>query len=280
MEEIWQENPDTRVAWDRIVPLEVSTYIAKCGIPTVTNRFFKSRDHYHKALKLRNIDDEMGMMRLIGAHEELVVAIFELLKTKKKHVPEHSDFVKHFKSHVVKQAFYPTLNIFFESLEHMLNNGAMIDLAPGYQLNIHFEARFIENRVTLVVDLGHGKTFNLNPLSTEITPLKHSDPSVIDSLFDDFKTRIKHHGYASIRDALMQQADYRNKLMYSTDNLIYSMNETFDDLVPIFQQSLQKLCWVLAVLIGNDSPHSNWGLVSQFISLYRKILREANLLRA
>ena len=66
----------------------------------------------------------MGAIRLIAAEEELVVAIFEWLKLNEDHFPEHKDFIRKFKNHVVKLAFYPTLAQFRFILSDMSNRAS------------------------------------------------------------------------------------------------------------------------------------------------------------
>ncbi|WGD50977.1 hypothetical protein QA641_36265 [Bradyrhizobium sp. CB1650] len=104
-------------------------------IPTkVASRVAKALDHYERAIALVGGDEEMGAIRLIAAEEELVVAIFEWLKLKEEQFPEHRDFVRKFKNHVVKLSFYPVLSQFRFIISDMMKGFA--PEAPGsYQLD-------------------------------------------------------------------------------------------------------------------------------------------------
>jgi hypothetical protein len=46
-----------------------------------------------------------------------------------------------------------------------------------------------------------------------------------------------------------------------------------------FEQTFHDLLWVLALLVGGDPPRKNWGLVYQFICVYRLGLMEAKILK-
>ena len=71
----------------------------------VRARVIKALDHYHKALRLDGLDEEMAALRFVAGEEELVVAIFEWIKLNEDDYPEHRDFVRKLKNHTVKLAF-------------------------------------------------------------------------------------------------------------------------------------------------------------------------------
>jgi hypothetical protein len=93
----------------------------------VTTRVARALDHYSRAPLLTGIDEEMGAIRLIAGEEELVVAIFEWLKLNEEQFPEHRDFVRKFKNHVVKLSFYPVLSQIRFILQDMLERGFTLD---------------------------------------------------------------------------------------------------------------------------------------------------------
>lgn len=73
--------------------------------------------------------------------------------------------------------------------------------------------------------------------------------------------------------------DYRNKLLYADDAGFVVMAEDFETLLrDVFTTTLRDLLWCLAVLLGNSPVARDWGLVSQFVGLYRRVLRESGVL--
>jgi hypothetical protein len=53
---------------------------------------------------------------------------------------------------------------------------------------------------------------------------------------------------------------------------------TLDELVDgSFSKAYRDLLWALALLLDNKPAHRDWGLVNQFIGLYRRVLTEAKL---
>jgi len=96
------------------------------------------------------VDDEMGAIRCIAAEEELVVALFEWLKLNTAKVPNHEDFIRKFKNHYVKLAFYPVLSQFRFVLGDMLEQGITIDgLEDVLHLNVRAECR--DDKIQLII---------------------------------------------------------------------------------------------------------------------------------
>lgn len=83
----------------------------------------------------------------------------------------------------------------------------------------------------------------------------------------------------TLREYISARSDYRNQLLYATDGYTVTMNESLSDLIEIFRTSLRDLLWVLALLLGGKPISKNWGLVSQFIGVYREILVRAKALK-
>ena len=77
----------------------------------------------------------------------------------------------------------------------------------------------------------------------------------------------------------MERADYRNRLLYASDAGSMEMGERLTELMEGFKQTYHDLLWTLALLIGAEPAIKHWGLVSQFIGLYRCALIEAGVLR-
>lgn len=147
----------------------------------VFTRIAKSLEHYTRASQLQGLDEEMGVIRLIAAEEELVVAIFEWIKLNAQHLPEHGDFVGKYKNHRVKLAFYPVLSQLGFVLGDMFSNGVSFE---GFEdvLRWHVRAVRHEDKVTLeVTDSGGGKILDFNPLDLAITQDERTEQEVVDA---------------------------------------------------------------------------------------------------
>jgi hypothetical protein len=123
-----------------LVGQEIINLVLQVAPTKVGSRVGKALDHYTKALRLIGVDDEMGAIRCIAAEEELVVAIFEWLKLNSDKVPEHSDFIRKYKNHRVKLAFYPVLSQLRFAIGGMLEQGITF---TGLEEHIHWSVTAI-----------------------------------------------------------------------------------------------------------------------------------------
>jgi hypothetical protein len=82
----------------------------------------------------------------------------------------------------------------------------------------------------------------------------------------------------TVSEFISIRADYRNKLLYASDAGYVAMDDSLKDLIEIFKSTYRDLLWTLATLLGNSPPGKGFGLVSQFIALYRRVLVEARLI--
>jgi hypothetical protein len=143
---------------------EIVDFIFERAPHKVGTRVGKALDHYSKALRLKGIDDEMGVIRMIAAEEELVVAIFEWLKLSADEMPEHGDFIRRFKNHPVKLTFYPVLSQFRFILGDILTNGVTFD---GLEDVIHWHVKAVRlgDQVMLrIIDRSGKDLITHNPL--------------------------------------------------------------------------------------------------------------------
>lgn len=244
----------------------------------VFTRIAKSLEHYTRAARLQGIDEEMGVIRLIAAEEELVVAIFEWIKLNAQHLPEHGDFIGKYKNHRVKLAFYPVLSQLGFVLDGMFSNGVSFEGLEDV-LRWHVRAVRHEDKVTLqVTDNGGRKILDFNPLDLAITQDERTEQEVVDALFADLTETVMEQRSMTLREFVTSRADFRNKLLYAEDGATFSMEESLEYLIEkVFSPSLQALLWCLATLLTNKPTVRSWGLVSQFMHLYRKVLRECKL---
>jgi hypothetical protein len=241
----------------------------------VASRIGKAIDHYNKALRLVDVDDEMGAIRLIAAEEELVVAIFEWLKLKSDKFPEHTDFVRRFKNHQVKLAFYPVLSQFRFILADMAEglDPVGLDDAGGWNANLACD----NNHVDLVITGEDGaEVIRVNPFSIAISRDDLTHEEVVEKMYRDFVHEVGRQHNVTVRKFVTFRSDYRNKLLYAEDGGGWRMGETLEELLDTnFKTTLRDLLWLLGALVCNEPLQANFGLVAQFVSLYRLVLAEA-----
>lgn len=277
MEEPEQYQLDS-APFDALVGEELSAYVFDAAPQAVRSRVAKALEHLTKAERLTGVDEEMGAIRLIAGEEELVVAIFECLKVQADHFPEHKDFVKQFKKHPVKQSLHPVLSEFRPVIEGLLTSGFTFE---GLEDVINWT-------VTPVVD-GKGVGLSIrdvagreiirhDPLSIAITQPGLEDDKVADALFEGFAQRVTEQGM-TITEFVHRRADFRNQLLYASDEGPISMKDTLDDLLEMFRETYRDLLWTLALLLGGKPPSKEWGLVVQFFRVYRRVLAEAGLVK-
>ena len=241
----------------------------------VASRIGKAIDHYNKALRLVNVDDEMGAIRLIAAEEELVVAIFEWLKLKSDQFPEHRDFVRRFKNHQVKLAFYPVLSQFRFILADMAEGFVPegLDVSKGWNAVMACNNSHVE----LVIKGQDGnEIIRVNPFSIIISRDDLTHDEVVEEMYRDFQREVDRRHNVPVRQFVTIRSDFRNKLLYAEDGGTWQMGETLEELLDTnFKTTLRDLLWVLGALICNEPLHANFGLVAQFVALYRRVLAEA-----
>lgn len=241
----------------------------------VVSRIEKAIEHYNKALRLVDVDDEMGAIRLIASEEELVVAIFEWLKLKSDQFPEHEDFVRRFKNHQVKLAFYPVLSqfkfILADMAEGFVPEGR--DTFEGWNAAMTCS----NNLVDLVIRGQDGaEIIRVNPFSIAILHDDLTHDEVVEEMCHDFEREVDKQHNVSVRQFVTFRSDFRNKLLYAEDGRIWKMGETLEELLDTtFKTTLRDLLWVLGALVCNEPLQANFGLVAQFISLYRRVLAKA-----
>jgi hypothetical protein len=259
---------------------DVVSFIFEHAPRKVNARVARALDHYTKASALVGVDEEMGAIRLIAAEEELVVAIFEWLKLKEEQFPENKDFVRKFKNHVVKLAFYPVLAQFRYILSDMLKNGFAPD---GLEDVINWTTKPVidGDRVKLALIDAKGKELiRHNPLAVDLSQGEVRGKDVVPLLLADLTEMVKTQRDMTLKEFLFARADFRNKLLYASDAGSVEMSDTLTDLIDTFKETYNDLLWVLAILINGEPPSKEWGLVSQFIGLYREVLIVAGVLRS
>lgn len=264
--------------FNSIVGEEIVEFIVNHAPQKVISRFANAADHFGKAHKLVDIDDEMGAIRLIAAEEELVVAIFEWLKLNEEYFPEHKSIVKKFKNHLVKLSFYPVLAQFRWVLADMLRDGFALEGLEGL-MNLSVKPIIDGKAIVMALYDGKGKELiRNNLLSIDIPRGDLTGKAVVPELLKDLTETISEQRGISLKQFLLDRADYRNKILYASDGGSMSMDETLQQLLEIFRETYHDLIWALAALIGSRPPSKEWGVVSQFIGMYHAALVQAGAL--
>jgi len=266
--------------FNELVGKDIFELIIDLAPTKVRTRVAKSLEHYTKAARLVGVDDEMGVIRLIAAEEELVVAIFEWLKLNAVHMPHHKDFIGMYKNHVVKLAFYPVLSQLGWVLAEFLEHGITLN---GLEDVLHWSVSVVrhEERVVMrILDKTGKHLLDANPLNVAITLEDENEAVVVDSLYEQFSGEIARQTRLSVRQFVMTRADFRNKILYAEDGGTASMAEPLQELIDkVFSRTVRDLLWVLALLLTNKPTAKSWGLISQFVGLYRKVLTESKVLK-
>jgi hypothetical protein len=271
------EGPDESLFSD-LIGKQFLDYIFEKSPKKVATRVGKALDHFDKAIKLKGLDEEMGAIRLIAAEEELVVAIFEWLKLNADKLPKHDDFIKKYKNHYIKLAFVPVLSQFKFILGDFLAHGFGLE---GLEQLLHFHiATIIEDgKILLEINDVNKKTiWKHNPLAVVISWEEKGEDEVLDEIFSDFSKLVSEQQKMTIRQFVSARAEFRNKLLYADDSGFVRMEEDLSGLIEIFKMTFRDLLWTLAILLGNDPPSRSFGLPSQFITLYRRVLNECKLI--
>jgi hypothetical protein len=259
---------------------EVFSFILDRAPTKVKTRISRALDHYTRASALVGVDEEMGAIRLIAAEEELVIAIFECLKLKEDQFPEYKDFVRKFKNHVVKLSFYPVLSQFRFIYSDLLKNG----FGPeGMEDVVNWTAKPVvegEKLRLAIMDAEGKEVFRHNPLAVDLTREGARGKEVVPLMLKDFEELVRDQHGLAVKEFLKKRAGFRDSLLYATDAASMGlMEDTLGDLIEEFKRSFHDLLWVLALLMGSVPPSKEWGLVSQFIGLYREVLITAGVIR-
>ena len=278
---VYNEKAEVDIApFSALVGEEIISFIFDNGPRKVLTRVAGALEHYARSEKLDGIDEEMGAIRLIAAEEELVVAIFEWLKLNAESFREHKDFVRKYKNHVVKLAFYPVLLQFRFVVGDMLRDGFTLEGMEGI-LNWTAKPVVEGKQVKLaLLDEKGGELIRHNPFAIDISRDDVRAQDAVPLLLADLARTIEDQHGATLRQFLVARAEFRNHLLYATDAGSARLGDSLAGLREQFGQTLHDLLWVLALIIGGKPPSKDWGIASQFIGVYRLALIEAKILKA
>lgn len=261
-----------------LVGEDIFTYIVEHAPKKIMSRVSKALDHYNKSLLLQNVDDEMGAIRLIAGEEELVVAIFEWLKLNENLFPEHQDFVKKFKNHAVKLAFYPVLSQFRFIVTDIHESGITFEGFEGIiDWSYGIVVRPPEIKLTILDQEGE-TLIETNPQAISLSQGDIEDDAFVDQLLEELKKNIKDQQDLTLKQFVAALTEYRNRLLYAADGGYDVMEEPLENMMGHFNNTYRDLLWVIAVLLGSKPLAKNYGIASQFIALYRKVLEDIGML--
>ena len=265
--------------FDDLVGEDIMGFIFEHAPTKVTTRVARALDHYARTKVLIEVDEAMGAIRLIAAEEELVVAIFEWLKLRADQYPDHRDFVRKFKNHVVKLSFHPVLLQFRFIMSDWIKNGISPMGLEGVRWTVKPVVDGQSVKMAILNDEGK-ELIRHNPLAIDISREDDHGLDAVPHLLAEFVDQIKEQHAVTLKEFLTMRADFRNKLMYASDAGSWVMDDKLTDLIDAFKPTYRDLLWVLAILINGEPLGKGGGIVSQFIALYREVLIVAGVLRA
>lgn len=264
--------------FNELIGEDFCTLLLDIAPTKVRSRILKALNHYNKAGKLKGIDDEMGAIRLIAGEEELVVAIFEWIKLNENDYPEHRDFVRKFKNHTVKLSFYPVLAQIRLLMGDMLTEGIEMEGLDGISWSV--KPVINEKNFRLAIVGPKGDTMLLHdPLHQDISREGENGLKVVPHILAELENVIQTQRKQTLKQFLSDRTDYRNKILYSEDAGHMEMGETMDNLFEYFDITYRDLLWVLLALISGKPISSKYGIVTQFIGVYRAVLTKAGIIK-
>lgn len=240
-------------------------------------RIAKAADHYNRARRLGGVDEEMGAIRLIAAEEELVVAIFKWLERNPGDYPDAGLMLRRFKDHRVKLAFYPVLCQFIWALEDMAEGVVPDGLSDHITWKPELVADGGKVQVRLCDENGQ-EIIRQNPLAIRLNRHDLKPEEIIASLLERMRAHVLDQRGTDLTTFVLERAGFRDRLLYAYDEAIsFSMAETLEELLAVFDVTLQRLLRTLAILVSDPPPARDWGLVAQFLALYRHVLAECDI---
>lgn len=265
--------------FDALIGEEFFELLLNTAPTKVRSRVVKALDHYHKAEKLKGLDEEMGAIRLIAGEEELVVAIFEWIKLNEKDYPEHRDFVRKFKNHTVKLAFYPVLAQIRFIMGDMLTDGIVMEGLEEISWSLKPVIEDKAFRLAIVGPKGD-EVWRHDPLHHDISREGENGLDVVPHLLAELEKVLEDQRKQTLRQFLSDRTEYRNHLLYAGDGGHLQMAETLPELFEQFDVTYRDLLWVLLALIGGKPVGKTFGIVTQFIGVYRAVLTQAGIIKA
>ncbi|WP_347332016.1 hypothetical protein [Marinimicrobium locisalis] len=276
--EIETLSKEAHTFWDKSINQDVWEFVKSNATTSVMSRIESCYRHFTKALVIKDIDPEMSAIRLIAAEEELTVAVFDIIKRNEDSFVECKHITKKFRNHYVKQLFSPTVNNIALIIYSFLKNGMRIDASEDApSVDVSFEPIIAEDKVLLRLHIGDSHIDN-SPFNIFLSKGDEVE-NVVEFLYEDFKELIRSHGYSSVKEFATHRVDFRNKILYAEDAMIFNVGEQVENVLSSVTHTLNQVLWVIALLLSNDdSPAKKWGISGQFLRLYEHVLKEAKVI--
>ncbi len=269
---------ESQKLWDESINQDIWDFVHKNATTSVRSRVENCYLHYTKALVIKSIDPEMSAIRLVAAEEELAVAVFDIIKRNEDSFIDCKHITQKFRNHFVKQLFSPTVHNIAIIVSAFLESGLRIDVVEGGpSIDISIEPIIAENKLLLRLHIGENHIDN-SPFNFFLNK-SDGQEDVVETLYEDFEELIKYNGYDSIKKFAKHRVDFRNKILYAEDAMIFDVGEEIENVLSSVTQTLNEVLWIIALLLSNDdSPAKKWGIASQFLRLYERVLKEAKII--
>ncbi|MBK8211421.1 MAG: hypothetical protein IPK78_17200 [Rhodospirillales bacterium] len=142
-------------------------------------------------------------------------------------MPDHSDFIRKYKNHRIKLAFYPVLSQLRFAIGGMLENGITFD---GFEDILHWRLSAVctSGQVKLRISDHENKEFiQFNPLALAVSWNDRPDAEVVKELLRDLSHLITDQRHMNVRSFITERAEFRNKLLYAEDAGFKAMGRTW-----------------------------------------------------
>lgn len=259
--------------WVEEVNQEFLKFIYAKKITKIQSRLDSAQRHFQKADVIKSIDPEMAAIRLVAAEEELVVAVFEIIKLTPELAGSWEKITKKFKNHFVKLLFWPAAEHIKSIIENFLGSELYIEGIEKLKFTSHLTLR--DNKIILQLLLPDKEPIETSPYLVFITT-KNEDQ--IDVLFADFERKILDGGYSSIKDFVNNRVDFRNKIFYAQDGMIFNVGEDIHGMFPTIVEAINDLLAIACLLLSDDDHKENkFGIANQLLDLYRSVLEKVKI---
>lgn len=256
--------------FDTLVGEQFVVHVLEHADERVRFRLTRAADHYNKALKLFGVDNEMAVIRLIAAEEELVVAIIRHVTLKADVFPDTGPILRRFDDHRVKQAFAPTLGRFWSAMQHQFSQGINVE---GLDVHWTYKPILDDGKFKMGIYEGDDLKLSIDPLSMMLNREDLNGKGIAEELFADFEEWTQGEYGMSVADHIKRRLDFRNQLLYAyDDHPITLLGDPIEAIHEIYQKVFTGLLFVLSAIVNNDPPNRDWGAACQFFVLYRHVL--------
>lgn len=264
--------------WDNIVPKSLTCCIMDSSSEEIRNTIVNAKTHYYKALKLKDIDNEMAAIRFIASLEEMVVAVYKLAIINVAISKSNIQFAKNIKNHYVKQALLPVAAIFFIIIETF---DGKVYSRDGSQ-DLEYKMTVKNNKIVLEVYDNAGNLLTDKNIFSDLylTSGAIENPKEASSqIFESLENICINEHHATIKEYLSSTVQFRNKLLYSDGKPMPKMKQSFDELIDEVNVFVIPLNWMIGVLLDPELSSKIGNLINQFIDVYKITLEKCDIIK-